>query len=330
MWSSCMQGMRPDQMSRNHLVPKLGWPWGELVPVTCALFLNWNSSRQFYFKGLSRDEGEPSHSVPSSLLVSLSPPLHLVFSTLTPPPHTRTHAHVHTLFLPTLASTFFACPCLCAFLISPPSPLLSSLSLSEPEEWGWQVQGWEEEEKGRKVQRRKQQGLRFWKISWRLDLCGPLNRDIWEKSKWQTKIIVGLSIRKAVSCVPSVASAASCLWCIICNSVACSVENNVSWCCIQLKSACWPLSCVNRSWRTSCVSCRVSHSSNLPPAQLIVLFGSGSHSLLSQLKGTKLTLCCFLISKHCPTSHDLWFIVIQRVNAYFVGHYKVAKKNCKN
>lgn len=131
----CWVDKRRQEGSRSKwtgIIP-LWWSWGGLKATTCAPCLTWNSLGQFHFKGFSSAEGGLNIWSPSlSSLASLAP-LHLV-----PPIHTIPYSLVCLTFPPP--------PCHLStpswFLLPPPH--CSSLRSSEPEEWGWQVHGWEE------------------------------------------------------------------------------------------------------------------------------------------------------------------------------------------
>lgn len=128
-----------------------------LKAVTYAFCLTWNSSGQFHFKGLFLLWGRPEHLVPSSLFVHA---FHLVLSSsdnlsllfLTCLPHlTPSPPQLDLLSTPSM------------FLLPP--PCCSSSSSSEPEEWGWQVHGWEEGRKGREGGNRGQRKLKELRFS---------------------------------------------------------------------------------------------------------------------------------------------------------------------
>lgn len=136
----------------------------------CLLRLTWNSWGQFHFNGLpSSERGLNIWSPPLCSLASL-PPLHRVFSPSNPPHSRHFFPSPFSLSACTPLHTFL-------FLLPPPPPCCSSLSLSEPEEWGWQVHGWEGgEKKGKKSKekeatenRGRDQNEGLWKMWCRLD-----------------------------------------------------------------------------------------------------------------------------------------------------------------
>lgn len=113
--------------------------WPEILQASLAL------------KGFLALKGGPNiWSPPLSSLASLAA-IHLVMSS--------------SDCLSLLFSTYppSACPPLHTFPVSSPfpPPRCSSLSLSEPEEWGWQVHGWEERKGQRSRQQRMEAGTKW-------------------------------------------------------------------------------------------------------------------------------------------------------------------------
>lgn len=119
MWGSWRQG--GSQSKWAGIIP-LRWRWRRSLTRSW-----WPEILQagFTVKGFS--------ALWEAYLLASFAPLHLVFPSCNLPPH----------FLPSFQPPVPARPPLHTFLVLLPA-CCSPLSLSEPEEWGWQVHGWKE------------------------------------------------------------------------------------------------------------------------------------------------------------------------------------------